>query len=610
METTAEGNLTDDLSLAAARALRGGLLPHVPPAASPLSTRVRLDLEAEDDSYPEAVVTDPRREHGWRVALIRSKEMGHWYTEILLPQEPTLLHYHFVLHDGTIVQERRQQEGVEQPLFGVWQERDYQIAVYDPHSPPPAWVHGQVVYQIFPDRFARSDAGNVYKGGNTYQHPPLYLDWDAAPEHPPQGRDFYGGDLQGVMDKLDYLKKLGVTCIYFTPIFASPTNHRYDTLDYMKIDPRLGTSNDLSELIARAGELGIRIILDGVFNHCSKDSIYLQAARTDRLSPCYRWFNFTNWPDEWVGWVGVKTMPEFVECPEVEEFFMGKDGVAQHWLSYGTAGWRTDVTPWMTDEFWQRFRRAVRGAYPDAYLVAEDWGDATHRLLGNSFDATMNYRFGYSVVGFAGGRLSAAELDDRLETLRRDTPTASFHAQMNLIGSHDTARALTTLEGSRERLMLAAAFQLAYPGVPMIYSGDEVGVEGSYAENSRRAYPWGREDAGLLDFYKRAINVRRQSKALSYGEVYTVWLDERGGYGFIRKADDEIVVALFNNSDKELSATIAFPDDAQVADEWTDLLGNLPSTYRTDGVFSATLPSLSAAWFRSPLPGSPACLPS
>ncbi|PZR96613.1 MAG: hypothetical protein DLM69_10760 [Candidatus Chloroheliales bacterium] len=588
-------SLTDDISLAAARQVRGGTLPHVPPPAAPLSTRVRLELVADEDSYPEAVFTDPRREHGWRVALTEGKSPGHWYTEILLPQEPTLLHYHFVLADGTILRERRQNEGVEQPLFGVWQEQDFHIAVYQPASPPPDWVRGQVVYQIFPDRFARGDAENIHKGGNTYQHPTLYLDWDAPPEHPPRGRDFYGGDLRGVIGKLDYLKALGITCIYFTPIFASPTNHRYDALDYLKIDPRLGTEDDLRELIARAGERGIRILLDGVFNHCSKDSIYLTAARADKLSPYYRWFNFSNWPDEWVGWVGVKTMPEFVECPEVEEFFFGNDGVAQHWLSYGIAGWRTDVTPWMSDEFWARFRHAVRRAYPEAYLVAEDWGDATPRLLGTSFDATMNYRFGYSVVGFAAGRLSPAELDDRLETLRRDTPPANFHAQLNLIGSHDTARALTTLGGSAQRLMLAAAFQLAYPGVPMIYYGDEAGSEGSYAEGGRRPYPWGAADERLLDFYKRAINARRQSAALSYGDVRTVWLDERGGYGFVREVDGEMVIALFNSSASPLRAAVALAADA-LAGQWQDLLGGLPATIATDGVLSVTVPPFGAAW--------------
>ncbi len=590
------------MSLAVARRLRGGSLPHIPPAASPVSTVVRLELEEQEDAYPEAVFTDPRREHGWRVALALSKaERDLWYAEVKLPQEPTVLRYRFILADGTLVCERRQKEGIETPLFGVWEEQDFSIAVYDPIGIPPAWVAGSVVYQIFPDRFARGDPNNLYHGANCYGLEPLYLSWDQKPEHPPKGRDFYGGDLRGVINKLDYLKEMGITCIYLTPIFASPTNHRYDALDYMKIDPRLGTEEDLRELIAKAEELGMRVLLDGVFNHCSSDSIYFKAAQADKLSPYYRWFDFEQWPDKWVGWAGVKTMPELVECPEVEEFFFGKKGIAQHWLSYGTAGWRTDVTPWITDEYWRRFRRAVRRTYPDAYLVAEDWGDATHRLLGDSFDATMNYRFGYSVVGYAGGRLSSSELDDRLQTLRRDTPPAQFHAQMNLLGSHDTPRLLTMLGSSRERVMLAAALQLSYPGAPMIYYGDEVGIEGTYAEGSRRAYPWGFEDEELLAFYKRVINARRANPALSLGEVLTVWLADPGGYGIVRTYDGEVVLALFNSGADPLEALIPLESitsgSGPISDgEWLDILGLVPPAPCKDGVLSVTIPGTCAAW--------------
>jgi len=594
--------LNDTLSLAAARRLRGGLLPHVPPAASPVATIVRLELAAAEDACPEAVFTDPRREQGWRVALAPCGNGRHrWQAEVRLPQEPTLLRYHFILSDGRLVYESRQAEGVETPLFGVWQERDFQVAVYDPAGIPPAWVAGTVIYQIFPDRFARGAPANRNKAGACYGLEPLYLDWDQEPERPPQGRDFYGGDLRGVIDKLAYLEELAVTCIYFTPVFASPSNHRYDALDYTRIDPRLGTEEDLLELIAKAQKRGIRVLLDGVFNHCSSDSIYFKAAQASKLSPYYRWFNFEQWPGRWVGWAGVNTMPELVECPEVEEFFFGKAGIAQHWLAYGTAGWRTDVTPWITDEFWRRFRRSVRRAYPDAYLVAEDWGDATPRLLGDSFDATMNYRFGYSAVGYAGGRLSASELDDRLQTLQRDTPPPQFHAQVNLLGSHDTPRLLTTLGGKRERVMLAAALQLAYPGVPMIYYGDEVGIAGSYAEDGRRAYPWGAEDEELQAFYKRAINVRRASPALSLGGVLTVWLADPGGYAIARTYGNEVVLAVFNSGMDPLQAVIplesltpgSVPEGA-----WSDLLGLAPDAQCKDGLLAVTIPSTCAAWFR------------
>lgn len=596
------------LSLQAAKRLRGGQLPHVPPASSPTSTSVRLTVEAAPGAHPEAIFTDPRREHGWRVALSWDEAANLWQADILLPQEPTVLSYYFVLRDGSRIRERHQLEGEVEMLYGVWEERDFQIAVYDPNDTPPAWLPGTIFYQIFPDRFAQGDSENVLKGGTVYGQEPLYLNWDDVPEHPPKSRDFFGGDLRGAINKLDYIKDLGVTCIYFTPIFASPSNHRYDATDYSRIDPRLGTEDDLRELIAEARNRGIRVLLDGVFNHCSSDSIYFQDALRSKESPHFRWFDFIHWPERWVGWLGIrhklttwgiKTMPEFVECPEVERFFFGKDGIALRWLSLGTAGWRTDVTPWVTDEFWRRFRRAVRKVNPEAYLVAEDWGSVPHRLVGDSFDATMNYGLGYSILCFTTGKIGPDELDDRLETRRRDTPPASFYAQMNILGSHDTARILSRLEGDKKRVTFAVALLLAYPGAPMIYYGDEAGVEGDYAEGGRRPYPWGREDPQLLAFFRTAINARRQSSALSKGDVTTAWIDERGGYGFMRTHGEERVLTLFNSGDTPLEASMPVGDGIPNG-EAIDLLSALPAARITGGTLSATIPPLGAGWFRLP----------
>lgn len=598
----------ETLSLTSAKRLRGGQRPHVPPPSSPTSTWVRIEFEGGPDAYPEAVFTDPRREHGWRVALSWDGRSNLWQADVLLPQEPTVLVYHFVMRDGSTLRERHQVEGEVEMLYGVWEEREFQVAVYDPNDTPPAWLPGTIFYQIFPDRFAQGDPANVRKGGTTYGQEPLYLDWDDKPEHPPKSRDFFGGDLRGVIDKLDYIAGLGVTCIYFTPLFASPSNHRYDATDYSLVDPRLGTEDDLRELIREAKARGVRVLLDGVFNHCSSDSIYFQEAVRSKESPYYRWFDFVHWPERWVGWLGmkhklttlgVKTMPEFVECPEVEEFFFGEGGVALRWLSLGTAGWRTDVTPWMTHEFWRRFRRAVRRSYPDAYLVAEDWASVPQRLVGDSFDATMNYGLGFSILGFTNRKLSAAEFDDRLETRRRDTPPASFHAQMNILGSHDTPRVLHKVEGSKERLVFANALLLAYPGAPMIYYGDEAGVEGTYAEDGRRPYPWGKEDPQLLAFYRTAINTRRDSAALGKGDVATAWIDNRGGYGFIRTHGEERVLALFNNADTALEAAIPVGDNVPDG-ESLDLLSLLPAARISGGMLYASIPALGAAWYRLP----------
>lgn len=585
------------VSRQAARRLRNGELPHVPPGAAPTGATVRLELQAPPGSDPEVLVSDGRRGVSWRVALSPGATAGTWQAELLLPQEPTVLSYSFTLADGRLIRERRQIEGISEPLYGAWQERDFRIAVYSPRSLPPAWTRGAVVYQIVPDRFARSDPASALRGGKVYGHEPLYLQWDEPPEHPPKGRDFYGGNLRGITGKLDYLADLGVSCLYLTPIFASPTNHRYDALDYLEIDPRLGDGADFDALVAAAAGRGLRIVLDGVFNHCSSESLYFRQAQASRHSPYYRWFDFQEWPGQYTGWVGLSQMPEFVECPEVEAFFFGPQGVARQWLRRGIAGWRLDVAPWISDEYWRRFRRALRGERDDVYLVAEDWGDATARLVGDSFDATMNYRFAYSVAGYATGRLTPSELDDRLETLRRDTPPPAFHAQLNLLGSHDTPRLLTVCGGDRERHMLAAALQLAYPGVPMIYYGDEAGVEGAYAEAGRRAFPWQRPDPELLGFYRRAIITRRASPALAVGEVETVWIDDASRcYGFLRSHGGEQVVALFNAGDASAEVDAVLPPPA-VGGAWPDLLQRLLPARVEGGRLRATLPPHQAGWF-------------
>lgn len=578
--------------LAAARRLRGGSLPHVPPPASTVSSRVRLELEAPADSHPEAILNDSRRETSWRVALA-ARAAGRWSAEVQLPHDPTVLRYHFELTDGTVIRERRQLEGIVEPLYGVWEERDFQVAVYDPVGVPPSWTRGTVAYQIFPDRFAVADPLRVRNGGDVYGQEALYPRWGERPERPPQGRDFFGGDLAGIVAKLDYLTELGINCLYLTPVFAARTNHRYDAVDYFQIDPRLGDEADLRSLVVEAEARGMRVVLDGVFNHCSKESAYFRQAQADRSAATYRWFDFQAWPDQYTGWVDVPYLPEFVECPEVEEFFFGAEGVARYWLRTGIAGWRLDVTPWLSDGFWRRFRRAIRNDRDDLYLVAEDWGDATHRLVGDSFDATMNYRFGYSVAGYVNGKLSPSELDDRLQTLRRDTPEPAFHAQLNLLDSHDTPRLLTVCGGDRRRVMLAAALQLAYPGVPMIYYGDEAGLEGDFAEDGRRTFPWDAPDSELLAFYRSAIRARRASEPLSVGEVETVWIDDAARtYGFRRRHGDDEVIAVFNAGEASAEMSLPWPTAAAGA---IDLLGQLEPT-RARHEIRVVLPSLSAAW--------------
>lgn len=572
-------------------------MPHVAPAAAPVGSRVRLDLDADAHAQPVVVVRDTRRGETWHVALARSG--GRWSAELLLPTEPTVLRYHFVLAGGRLVRERRQVEGVSAPVYGRWEDRDFQLAVHVVR-PGPAWASDQVVYQIFPDRFCRSAGGRDVRGRVVNGRPATTLRWGDAPEVPPRGRDFFGGDLRGIRERLDYLADLGVTCLYLTPIFASPTNHRYDALDYKRVDPLLGDERELRRLVAAARRRGIGVILDGVLNHCSRDSEYFRAARRDRRSPTYRWFHFDRWPDRYRSWLHVRYMPQFVESPELEDFFFGPEGVMRTWLRIGLAGWRLDVVPWKSREFWRRFAAAIRSDRPDAYLVAEDWSDATDRLLGDTFDATMSYRFAYAVRGFATGRLSPAELDDRLETLRRDTPAPAFAVQLNLLTSHDTARLLTICRGNVRRVKLAAAIQLAYPGTPMVYYGEEAGLAGRFAEDGRRAFPWDAIDRDLHGFFRAAMRARRGSAVLRRGDLSTALVDDpRRLYALLRTYRGRAVLAVFNGGVREARVRVPLPRPVAARGAWRDLLGGPPGR-GTGSACEVVLPPLGAAWLVRP----------
>ncbi len=594
----------NDLSVENARLLRPQGPFHLPPTAHPIRSWVDLTLDGSE-LQPQIIIRDIKREMPWCVVMSPAGEKT-WTARIQLPSVPTVLRYYFEFSDGTKYQEHRQLEGRNLPIYGEWEDLDFQIAAYDPDDMPPAWTRGMISYQIFPDRFARS--GDIRKGPllGVYGQEPVILNWDDLPEHPPKGRDFYGGNLPGLTEHLEYLADLGVNCIYLCPVFSSPSNHRYDALDYFEIDPMLGTEQEFVEMVDKAHRLGMKVILDAVYNHCSSDSKYFNGAghygkdtgaAQSQASPYYRWFSFKNWPKDYDGWMGLSHMAEFVECPEVEEHFIGPEGVSIYWLKRGIDGWRTDVTRWVTDEFWRRFHRAVRAENPDTYLVAEEWENASNYLVGDTFDAAMNYRFAWAVLGFiAYEKLTPSELDDRLQTWQRDTPPPAQLAQMNLIDSHDTWRALTVCQEDKPRFKQCVAFQLSFPGAPMIYYGDEAGLLGSYAEGGRRAFPWGHLNEEIYDFYKRALAARSQSKALRLGDFKAVVIDNpHHVYGFARCLDGESVYVLMNASDSPAAITIALQpgEDGQ----WRDALEIHPSVQSQDGQLQLQIQPRGVVWY-------------
>jgi len=455
-----------------------------------------------------------------------------WWQCRLPLHEPGLYRYRFTYEsdcgDGCIGDGG---QGVGCIGQGGW----FRLTVYDPATRLPEWVPGGVLYQIFPDRFR--DSGKAKEGvpGDRI----LRRDWDGAPQWNPDKRgritryDFFGGDLAGIQEKLGYLKGLGVTCVYLNPIFLARSNHRYDTADYYKIDPLLGDDADFAALCETAHALGTRIILDGVFSHTGADSDYFRQARASKASPYYEWYTFNEWPEDYACWWGIDILPELREDhPGVLAFFTGEGGVARHWLRRGADGWRIDVADELPDVFLDRLFEASMDENPRAYLLGEVWEDASRKwshggrrrfLLGGQMHSVMNYPLADAILRFA--REAAAEqLAEVILSQLEHYPPCAVAGLMNHIGTHDTPRALTRLLASSQldvalrRLKLCAALQYTLPGNPCVYYGDEAGLRGAKDPFNRACYPWGREDEGLLAWY-RALGALRTERREAFAGV-------------------------------------------------------------------------------------------
>jgi glycosidase len=449
--------------------------------------------------------------------------------------------------------------------------RRFRQTVYDSAYRVPAWARDAIYYQIFPDRFRNGDPGNDpvpgrdrYRQGSVEKH----ANWLDKPWRPGSGdgsdelynNDFFGGDLAGIVDKLDELRDLGVDTLYLTPIFKAPSNHKYDTADYKQIDPAFGSEADFVRLTREAARRGMRILPDTSFNHVGSDSPYFdrygnwpelgafEGGKPNPASPYASWFKFDAAqadPDKQYRHWGGPDLPE-VDKSSVEfrkHVFAAPDSVSRKWLDLGAAGWRMDVAPWVPDDFWRAWRRAVKQHRPDALTLAETWFDASKYLVGDMFDSTMNYIFRNAVLDHAGGG-RAQDLVAQLEHLREAYPPQAHFALMNLISSHDVARAVHVLgwhdqaadapqaRRARERLKLAAFIQMTQPGAPMVYYGDEVGMTGGEDPYNRGAYPWpdlgGQPDLALREVFRQLIALRRQHAVLRHGRMLAMQaLDEQ-----------------------------------------------------------------------------------
>ena len=502
---------------------------------------------------------------------------------------------------------------------------EYQLTVYDGCEQVPAWFGEGTCYQIFPDRFRRSripDPGGMVGGRS------VHAAWQEEPEYRPdargevRNRDFFGGDLKGVLEQLPYLQSLGVETLYFNPIFEAAENHRYGTADYEHVDPMLGCDADFSALCQAAHARGMRVILDGVFNHTgfvsryfNGDGFYPQpGAAQSRQSPYYPWFHFQHWPDRFDSWWGIYTLPAVNEGEDSYRDYIirGEHSIVRRWLQAGADGWRLDVADELPDDFIRELHQAVRAADPNAVVIGEVWEDGSTKIaygvrrrhiLGGHCDGLMNYPFRNGLISFLLGA-DAACFRDAMETLRENYPPFAFASAMNFLGTHDTPRILTLLgvgsdcrentkawranfrmdAGQRAlalaRLRLGALVLFAFPGAPTIYYGDEAGMEGFEDPFNRRTFPWGAEDKALTAWYAALGQARKSLLPLRRGDLR--WLRAEGRVlAFSRTWEGETVIAAVNAGDapEQLPLDGAFRDRMS-GERFTDTVPLPPLTGR------------------------------
>jgi glycosidase len=521
--------------------------------------------------------------------------------------------------------------------------RRFRQTVYRPDFKVPSWAPDIVYYYVFPERFRNGNPANDPKPGVTRYHQhtvEVHQRWTDRPYRPNSGdgsdahfnNDFFGGDLEGLIQKLDHIKELGANTIYMTPVFKASSNHKYDTADYREIDPAFGSNADFERLTKEAAKRGIRVIPDTSLNHTGADSLYFnrygnygnqgafQNGKVNPASPFADWFSFDTTqaePDkQFKGWVGVTDLPELNKnSASLRNFFYrDRDSVTKLWLDRGAAGWRMDVAPWVPDDFWREWRAALKAHRPDALTVAETWFDASKYFLGDMFDSTMNYVFRNAVLEYAAGGDGAA-LYTHLEHLREAYPPQALYALMNLLSSHDQARALhhfgwhddtkdpAAIAQAKQRLRLAVLFQMTYPGAPTVYYGDEVGVTGGDDPYNRATFPWadqgGQPDEALHTDFKRLIAMRNQHAVLRRGSLEAPVHADKQVIVLLRRlgsgaAASWALVGL-NNATEARSVEVKLPPGVPVA-ALKDVLGSAPALQAvgtaSEGRWRLTLPPL------------------
>lgn len=602
-----------------------------PFGAAECGQTVTISVAIENVGIPKRIelVTDTSR---YNMHYTGSMSEYNIYTaEPELPQKPCKISYYFEIDTEQGLYYYGNNDGGFGGIGRLWDtvpEKKYQITVCSPDYKTPEWFKNSICYQIFPDRFCKDGdyrAEKPHMKKRTWGEEPYYKAEQFGGEY--DCSDFFGGNIDGIISKLPYLADLGISAIYLNPIFEAYSNHRYDTGDYEKIDPVLGTESDLERMCAEAKKYGIRIILDGVFNHTGSDSKYFNKKGTydsigayqSQESPYYSWYRFFDYPEKYESWWGIETLPQIEETnADYRKYIISdKNSIVKRWLKKGAGGWRLDVADELPDSFIKELRSAVKDTDPDAVIIGEVWEDASNKiaygeereyLLGDELDSVMNYPLRNALIDLALGRCDAKQFDMRITSVRENYPRQAYYSLLNFLSSHDVERILTVLGGdcpeskeeraayrlssekydkAKKRLFAVMTLLMLMPGVPCIFYGDEAGVQGYADPFCRACYPWGAEDKEILSTVKSLIKLRKSSAAFVSGDMTTIYAEE-SCYAMLRTGAEKYVV--ISNLGGEKCVRL---DAARFGiKKLTDLNGEEFTS--EDGIFYINMPEIGA----------------
>ena len=538
--------------------------------------KVKLSIDIEKEIV---VAIELLQFDGTKVNMGMEKEYlnsGNYRYSIEIDTEDALgvLGYYFILIDGY---DRVYYGNNDEHLGGIGQiytynPVPYQITIYK-KSNLPDWYKEGIIYQIFVDRFCNgNDDGSI---NNPKKNSFIYGRWDDTPVYIKdyQGRtirwDFYGGNIRGIIKKLDYIKSLGVNIINLSPIFKSSSCHKYDAGDYDIIDEMFGTEEDFKELCEKAKSKDIKIILDGVFSYTSSDSRYFnKAGNYDEIgayqspnSKYHNWYKFNRYPYGYECWWGIEGRPNInVMHNSYIDFLVNRDdSIIKKWIDLGASGWRLNVTDELPDEFIEIIRDRLDTLDKETVLIGDVWDDASNKisyskkrryLYGKEIQSVTNYPLRESLINFTRGYIKSDKLKKKVMSLYENYPREVFLGNINLIGTSDTERILTVLDGNIRCLKIIVALQFTIPGVPLIYYGDETGVTGGKDPDNRKSYPWENEDVDLIGFYKRIAQIRNGQDALKKGD-FNIFDTEEDIFAFERVYENERIVVVVNVSNAQ-----------------------------------------------------------